>query len=60
MFVRTISMDEDSEDNTSTDFDDEIAYELTTQAVSRDNTVGAFLKNHSQHQKVYSVVQRLL
>ena len=53
-------MDEDSEDNTSTDSDDEIAYELTTQAVSRDNTVGVFLKNHSQHQKVYSVVQRLL
>ena len=44
-----IDMEEDSEDDTSTgtESDEEIEYALTTQAVSRANTVGAFsLKNH--------------
>ena len=43
-FVRTTSMEEDSEDDTSTgtESDEEIEYALTTQAVSRANTVGAF------------------
>ena len=50
-FARTTSMEEDSEDDTSTgtESDDENAYELTTQAVSRANTVGAFsLKKHKE------------
>ena len=43
-FVRTTSMEEDSEDDTSTgtESNEEIEYALTTQAVSRANTVGAF------------------